>query len=310
MGQVNFNTDIDKDVDITKTVFLDVFKTVDADVDIDGRLATAEASADALGENALAETDTFAQVDDTGAFAFSESLAATSGAPEPPEPIELNIAFIIDATGSTDEEWVNSATGFEGFDDEQNPTPNDPANDPTPPPGSADPDEGDVIDAEIAAYKSLTQEILDDIAASGNEVNLTIQLIKFHDDGGVSFANYDPLTDGTGPLFDALEDTGSSGTTNYGPSLAQAGAFFGTPSADSVNQLYFLGDNDSTQLVNNPTVEDALMSMHSSVDRHVWLVENADSDVLNDDFQDIDNTGGVETLVSVSDINFDELLIA
>ena len=49
MGQVNFITDIDKNVDITKTVFLDVFKDVDADVDIQGRLATAEASADALG---------------------------------------------------------------------------------------------------------------------------------------------------------------------------------------------------------------------------------------------------------------------
>ena len=76
-GVVEFNTDIFKNVDITKTVFLEVDKDVDAVVFIDGRLATAEASADALGEDALAETDTFAQVDDTGAFAFSESLAAT-----------------------------------------------------------------------------------------------------------------------------------------------------------------------------------------------------------------------------------------
>ena len=49
MGQVNFITDIDKDVDINKDVFLDVLKTVNADVNIQGRLATAEASADALG---------------------------------------------------------------------------------------------------------------------------------------------------------------------------------------------------------------------------------------------------------------------
>ena len=76
-GVVEFNTDILKNVSITKTVFLDVDKNVDAAVFIDGRLATAEASADALGEDALAETDTFAQVDETGAFAFSESLAAT-----------------------------------------------------------------------------------------------------------------------------------------------------------------------------------------------------------------------------------------
>ncbi|HIP79969.1 MAG TPA: hypothetical protein EYH07_16095 [Kiloniellaceae bacterium] len=75
-GTVDFDTNVVKNVNIFKTVFLDVDKEVDADVDIDGRLATAEASADALGFNALAETDTFAQVDETGAFAFSESLAA------------------------------------------------------------------------------------------------------------------------------------------------------------------------------------------------------------------------------------------
>ena len=76
-GTVEFNTNIFKLVEITKNVDLTVFKEVDADVDIDGRLATAEASADALGFDALAETDTFAQVDEFGAYAFSESLAAT-----------------------------------------------------------------------------------------------------------------------------------------------------------------------------------------------------------------------------------------
>ncbi|NIA72359.1 hypothetical protein HBA54_27600 [Pelagibius litoralis] len=75
-GTVEFDTNVFKTVEINKVVNLTVFKDVDADVDIEGRLATAEASADALGENALAETDTFAQVDDSGAFAFSESLAA------------------------------------------------------------------------------------------------------------------------------------------------------------------------------------------------------------------------------------------
>ena len=76
-GTVEFDTNIFKFVQIEKNVELTVFKVVDADVDVDGRLATAEASADALGFDALAETDTFAQVDETGAFAFSESLAAT-----------------------------------------------------------------------------------------------------------------------------------------------------------------------------------------------------------------------------------------
>ena len=76
-GTVEFDTIILKNVNIEKFVLLDVEKDVDADVNIDGRLATAEASADALGFDALAETDTFAQVDASGAFAFSESLAAT-----------------------------------------------------------------------------------------------------------------------------------------------------------------------------------------------------------------------------------------
>ena len=76
-GAVNFNTNIFKTVEINKFVNLEVDKDVDAFVNVDGRLATAEASADALGFDALAETDTFAQVDETGAFAFSESLAAT-----------------------------------------------------------------------------------------------------------------------------------------------------------------------------------------------------------------------------------------
>ena len=77
MGTVNFNTNVTKNVDINKTVDLNVFKTVDVLVTIDGKLATAEGSADALGDNVVAETDTFAQVEDGGAFSFSESLAAS-----------------------------------------------------------------------------------------------------------------------------------------------------------------------------------------------------------------------------------------
>lgn len=79
MGTVNFNTDVDKTVDITKNVFLTVDKFVTSFVDLQGNLATAEASADAIGANAeglLAETDTFAQVTEDGAFSFSEALAA------------------------------------------------------------------------------------------------------------------------------------------------------------------------------------------------------------------------------------------
>ena len=76
-GTVEFNTNVMKFIELNKDVELTVLKTVFADVDIEGRLATAEASADALGIDTLAETDTFAQVDETGSFAYSQSLAAT-----------------------------------------------------------------------------------------------------------------------------------------------------------------------------------------------------------------------------------------
>ena len=80
MGNVFFNTDVNKDVTITKDVNLLVTKDVFSTVDLTGCLATAEASADAIGVDAsglLAETDTFAQCTDEGAFSFSEALAAS-----------------------------------------------------------------------------------------------------------------------------------------------------------------------------------------------------------------------------------------
>ena len=83
MGQVNFNTEIDKNVDIFKVVTLDVFKTVDADVDIEGRLATAEASADALGPVGSGTGDPirFFLLDDFD----SVQLVEADPAPPPPD---------------------------------------------------------------------------------------------------------------------------------------------------------------------------------------------------------------------------------
>lgn len=81
MGLVNFETTVTKTVTLDKDVTLDVNKNVNSNVNIDDCLATAEASADAVGTsgNNLAETDTFAQCTDSGAFSFSEALAASSG---------------------------------------------------------------------------------------------------------------------------------------------------------------------------------------------------------------------------------------
>ena len=59
MGAVTFSTTVDKTVDISKTVNLTVNKTVAATVDVDGNLATAEASADAVGGGGNGEPDRF-----------------------------------------------------------------------------------------------------------------------------------------------------------------------------------------------------------------------------------------------------------
>ncbi len=64
MGDINFT--IDKNVDLNKIVNLDIDKDVDVNVNNDDILATAEADAEAFGERALAETDAFTYVSESG----------------------------------------------------------------------------------------------------------------------------------------------------------------------------------------------------------------------------------------------------
>ena len=78
-GGVTFNSNVFKNIDLNKDVDLDVDKDVFSNVNITGYLATSEASADALGNATLAETDTFAQTTVGSSEAYSESLAATLG---------------------------------------------------------------------------------------------------------------------------------------------------------------------------------------------------------------------------------------
>lgn len=90
-GEVIFNTDIDKTVDINKVVNYDIVKNVATNVDLDGSLASAEASADAVGfDYNIAETETFAQVTTEGAYSFSDALAAGNFLPivEEPTPVQ------------------------------------------------------------------------------------------------------------------------------------------------------------------------------------------------------------------------------
>jgi hypothetical protein len=86
-GNVNFNTNITKNVDILKNVNYNINKNVATNVDLDGSLASAEASADSTGWfYNIAETETFAQVTTEGAFSFSDALAAGNDAPLTPVP--------------------------------------------------------------------------------------------------------------------------------------------------------------------------------------------------------------------------------
>ena len=80
-GMVNFQTDVTKNVNINGVITLDVDKNVASFVDVFGNLATAEASADALGLDTLAETETFSQViQGEASYAFSQSIAASAPA--------------------------------------------------------------------------------------------------------------------------------------------------------------------------------------------------------------------------------------
>lgn len=96
MGDIAF--EINSNVDINKNVDFDINKDVYANVDNSDQLATAQSDAEAFGENALAETDTFTYVN--------------SEPGEPGEPI-LNPGSI-DALGNIDEIIV----GEDGDDDD------------------------------------------------------------------------------------------------------------------------------------------------------------------------------------------------
>ena len=72
MGNIDVN--VIKNIDFNKVVTKDIFKTVFANVDNPDVLAEAEADAEAFGPNALAQTDTFAYVNQTGGTSVSEDV--------------------------------------------------------------------------------------------------------------------------------------------------------------------------------------------------------------------------------------------
>lgn len=76
-GGTNFNTNIKKNVDIKENIQIWINKDVNSYVNIKGNLATGQASADAFGENTLAETNVFVQSTDYSSESYSSGVAGT-----------------------------------------------------------------------------------------------------------------------------------------------------------------------------------------------------------------------------------------
>ncbi|MEM8827915.1 MAG: hypothetical protein AAGE96_00990 [Cyanobacteria bacterium P01_G01_bin.19] len=75
-GGGNIDFSINANVNSNKVVNLDIFKTVEANVNNPDQLATALADAEAFGTYALAETETFTYVTENEAFSYAESVSA------------------------------------------------------------------------------------------------------------------------------------------------------------------------------------------------------------------------------------------
>ena len=73
-GNIAFN--VFKNVDLNKTVFLDIDKNVDVTVNNPDQLATAEADAEVFSTYGLAEVDAYTIVTPNTAFAYAESTSA------------------------------------------------------------------------------------------------------------------------------------------------------------------------------------------------------------------------------------------
>lgn len=76
-GDYSFDTDVNKDVDIDVDKDYNFDADLDSDVSVDGNLATAEASADAYGDDTFTEASSFTQTTDYSSQSFSESTSAT-----------------------------------------------------------------------------------------------------------------------------------------------------------------------------------------------------------------------------------------
>lgn len=347
MGGVVFNNTIDSTITQTFTKTNLITSDITTTTSLQGLQAQANAFSDSVGfQNAFVEADSFTQVDANGfiaeaaATSFAAGSDADQGAPLVIE--EINLFIIQDATGSTDEDWVDAAnnpvdeSAFSGFDTEQNPNPSSP-----PEGGVGGPaNEADVQDAIIAGIKNLLLTLAADMVAQVTadpdlRIEATVQLAKHFDNTDLilpetltfsaSGAN-DPAPgdlgpgDGLaefnalfGPFFAELEDTGSAGETNFNEAYEAAFNFFDTlPTPDDddpQNVLVQLTDVDPTVLT--PTSQasvDAIDFLKGSIglDVQVFIVEEDGTDIVGSEpdsrLTEIDSDGVLQVIAAVSEV--------
>ncbi len=104
MGNVVF--DINGNVNLNKNVDWQINKNVVANVEIEDKLATAQADAEAFGVFAFAETDAFATVNDEFASSYSEATAGLDVG-----VADQNFAFRIVTDDVTTYEWDEGGPG-------------------------------------------------------------------------------------------------------------------------------------------------------------------------------------------------------
>ena len=126
MGNVFF--DINGNVNLNKNVDWQINKNVVANVEIEDKLATAQADAESFGELAFAETDAFATVNDEFASSYSEAVAGLDSGlgfgPIPPPELngQINIRGNTNIFTPVEDENGNF-TLFINFDAEGGPIP-------------------------------------------------------------------------------------------------------------------------------------------------------------------------------------------
>ncbi len=151
----------------------------------------------------------------TGSSLTASGFVASGDIPEPP----INIVYVIDVSGSTSGSFIGDVPVGDRNGDGRSDT---------------------ILDAEIAAYESLTEKIDD----AGFEVGVNVAVVPFSSNatiGVVSSPGADGNNNGESDIVDFLQTTDSSGGTDFESALQRGIQFFeAQPVGD--NFVFFLSD--------------------------------------------------------------------